>query len=162
MEPKTARSPVSFGTNFHCVCHKHGFHHHQGKHRWGFWRFFARTHWFPMLKTSSWWSIRWGYLTNFYLVVQRKHFFPVLWHLALLSGQTFAILLMCSSKPNRPPRYQPLLAGIGFVVSIVWIYVVANEIVSLLKVSWARGYSSNDKYCKDMPVDTSCPELSRS
>ena len=65
----------------------------------------------------------------------KKTLIPELWHLALLSGQTFAILLMCSSKPNRPPRYQPLLAGIGFVVSIVWIYVVANEIVSLLKVS---------------------------
>ena len=65
----------------------------------------------------------------------KKTLIPELWHLALLSGQTFAILLMCSSKPNRPPRYQALLAGIGFVVSIVWIYVVANEIVSLLKVS---------------------------
>ena len=58
-----------------------------------------------------------------------------MWHIALLCGLTFAVLLLCTSKPNRPPPYQSFLAAIGFVVSIVWIYVVANEIVSLLKVS---------------------------
>ena len=61
-----------------------------------------------------------------------------MWHIALLCGQTFAILLLCTSKPNRPPRYQSLLAAIGFVVAIVWIYVVANEIVSLLKASLSK------------------------
>jgi hypothetical protein len=50
-------------------------------------------------------------------------------------GQALAVLLLCTSRPDRPPAYQPVLAGIGFVVAIVWIYVIANEIVSLLKVT---------------------------
>ena len=38
-----------------------------------------------------------------------------------------------TSEPERPPRYQPALAFLGFVISVGWIYLIANEIVSLLK-----------------------------
>ena len=36
-------------------------------------------------------------------------------------------------RSGQPPVYQPLLGFVGFGVSIVWIYIIANELVSLLK-----------------------------
>jgi sodium/potassium/calcium exchanger 6 len=36
-------------------------------------------------------------------------------------------------RAKKPPKWQPILAFIGFVISVGWIYLIANEIVSLLK-----------------------------
>ena len=49
--------------------------------------------------------------------------------LSLLSSLLFLIM----SEPEKPPKWQPILAFIGFVISVGWIYLIANEIVSLLK-----------------------------
>jgi len=56
-----------------------------------------------------------------------------LWQLALIASLVAFIVLLCSSTPDRPPIYMGLLAFIGFIVSVVWIYLIANEIVSILK-----------------------------
>jgi sodium/potassium/calcium exchanger 6 len=34
---------------------------------------------------------------------------------------------------STPPRYHTIFAFAGFVIAIIWIYVIANELVSLLK-----------------------------
>ena len=49
--------------------------------------------------------------------------------LSLLSSLLFLIM----SEPEKTPKWQPILAFIGFVISVGWIYLIANEIVSLLK-----------------------------
>ncbi|TRY66936.1 hypothetical protein TCAL_07651 [Tigriopus californicus] len=56
-----------------------------------------------------------------------------LWELMIMIGQALAIFILCTSSPNYPPRYHALLAYVGFGVSVIWIYLIANEIVSLLK-----------------------------
>lgn len=35
---------------------------------------------------------------------------------------------------GEPPKFRSLLCYVGFGVAIVWIYLVANEVVSLLQV----------------------------
>ena len=44
-----------------------------------------------------------------------------------------AFALLLTSHVDKPPAYHPLLAFIGFGVAVIWIYLIANEIVSLLK-----------------------------
>lgn len=56
-----------------------------------------------------------------------------LWALALILGGIMALALLCSSSPTEKPIYQPLLAFLGFASAVVWIYFIANEIVTLLK-----------------------------
>ena len=55
------------------------------------------------------------------------------WHLSLPCGMAIAAGLLLPSKISRKPVYMALLAYLGFAVSVVWIYALANEIVSLLK-----------------------------
>jgi Ca2+/Na+ antiporter len=43
---------------------------------------------------------------------------------------------------DHPPNWRPLFAFLGFVVAVIWIYALANEIVALLKVfGVALGFS---------------------
>jgi len=54
------------------------------------------------------------------------------WHVTLLVSTLLAIAVAFTSR-STPPRYHFLFAFAGFVISIVWIYIIANEVVSLLK-----------------------------
>ena len=56
-----------------------------------------------------------------------------LWQFLLVLSLLSSLVFLLTSEPDRPPKYQPLLAFIGFVMSVGWIYLIANEIVSLLK-----------------------------
>ena len=56
-----------------------------------------------------------------------------MWQLVLVIGLVLIVGLLCTSRPQKAPFYQPTLAFIGFFVAIAWIYVIANEIVSILK-----------------------------
>ncbi|XP_042343613.1 mitochondrial sodium/calcium exchanger protein [Plectropomus leopardus] len=57
--------------------------------------------------------------------------FP-LWLLMLLLGLFLSAIVFCTTTNDRPPKYHPLFALLGFVVSAVLISAVASEVVSLL------------------------------
>lgn len=53
--------------------------------------------------------------------------------LVVLPGVLMAVFFKRSTKAFEPPKYQPIIAYFGFVMSILWIYLLATEIISLLK-----------------------------
>uniref|UniRef100_A0A671YE89 Solute carrier family 8 member B1 n=1 Tax=Sparus aurata TaxID=8175 RepID=A0A671YE89_SPAAU len=57
--------------------------------------------------------------------------FPV-WLLTLLLGLFLSAIVFCSTTNDRPPKYHPLFALLGFVVSAGLISAAASEVVSLL------------------------------
>nr|XP_046243254.1 mitochondrial sodium/calcium exchanger protein isoform X2 [Scatophagus argus] len=57
--------------------------------------------------------------------------FP-LWLLILLLGLLLSAIVFCTTTNDRPPKYHPLFAVLGFIVSAVLISTAASEVVSLL------------------------------
>uniref|UniRef100_A0A147A9C9 Sodium/potassium/calcium exchanger 6, mitochondrial n=1 Tax=Fundulus heteroclitus TaxID=8078 RepID=A0A147A9C9_FUNHE len=57
--------------------------------------------------------------------------FPI-WLLTLLLGMFLAAIVFCTTTNDHPPKYHPLFALLGFVVSAVLISAAASEVVSLL------------------------------
>ncbi|XP_070562000.1 mitochondrial sodium/calcium exchanger protein-like [Ptychodera flava] len=55
------------------------------------------------------------------------------WHLTLIIGTVFAILVFVTSKYERPPIYHTAFAYAGFAMGIIWIYTAANEIINVLQ-----------------------------
>lgn len=53
--------------------------------------------------------------------------------IVIVPGILLAILIFKTSEAHKPPRYHIAFAYIGFFMSIAWIYMVATEIISLLK-----------------------------
>ena len=60
--------------------------------------------------------------------------FPV-YDLCLLIGGVSAVLAVAFSHHHRSPSFHRAFAFLGFLMSVVWIYAIANEIVNLLQVS---------------------------
>lgn len=58
----------------------------------------------------------------------------LVWHLVLCIGVVLASVVFFTSKYEKQPAYHPLFAYLGFVVAVIWIYSVANEIVNLLEM----------------------------
>ncbi|KAM7283781.1 mitochondrial sodium/calcium exchanger protein-like [Ixodes scapularis] len=56
-----------------------------------------------------------------------------LWALVLVFGLALATAVRLTSAAQEPPSYHGAFAYAGFVVSVVWIYGIATEIVALLK-----------------------------
>ena len=56
-----------------------------------------------------------------------------LWQLTLIISLVLIVLLLVTSKTETAPMYQPIFAFVGFIVAVGWIYLIANEIVSILK-----------------------------
>lgn len=56
--------------------------------------------------------------------------FPVI---LLIPGTILATFVLKTTKFNEPPKYHPVFAYFGFIMSILWIYLLATEIISLLK-----------------------------
>ncbi|MEQ2297661.1 hypothetical protein AMECASPLE_036851 [Ameca splendens] len=54
------------------------------------------------------------------------------WLLTLLLGMFLAAIVFCNTTNDHPPKYHPLFALLGFVVSAVLISAAASEVVSLL------------------------------
>ena len=63
-----------------------------------------------------------------------------MWHLVTILALLAAIAVGFTSRSTRPPPYHNIFAVIGFVLSIVWIYVIANELVSLKISTYLRIY----------------------
>ncbi|XP_068678580.1 mitochondrial sodium/calcium exchanger protein-like isoform X2 [Montipora foliosa] len=59
--------------------------------------------------------------------------FPV-WALALCAGLIFALIVAMGTRSDIRPKGHFLLAYLAFVVSVIWIYTTANEIVNLLQM----------------------------
>jgi sodium/potassium/calcium exchanger 6 len=55
------------------------------------------------------------------------------WAVALIIGFALAVACFFTSKHETRPAYHDAFGFIGFVMGIIWIYTLANEIVSLLK-----------------------------
>ncbi|KAG2382510.1 hypothetical protein C9374_005090 [Naegleria lovaniensis] len=57
--------------------------------------------------------------------------FPV-WALTLLIGCVFSLIVFFTSRRGKPPRYHFIFVFLAFIMSILWIYIIANEMVDLL------------------------------
>lgn len=50
-----------------------------------------------------------------------------------VAGAAIGLIMWVTTHYDYPPRYRPAFVALGFLMSIVWIYVLANELVALLK-----------------------------
>ena len=55
-----------------------------------------------------------------------------MWELTLNVSLFLALIVALTSR-STPPPYHTAFAFAGFAIAIVWIYAIANELVSLLK-----------------------------
>lgn len=44
-----------------------------------------------------------------------------------------ALIVFCTSSFEKPPVYHWVFAYFGFIISVAWIYAIANEVVDLLQ-----------------------------
>nr|CAG4716577.1 unnamed protein product [Naegleria fowleri] len=57
--------------------------------------------------------------------------FPV-WALTLIIGCVFSLIIFFTSRRGKSPRYHFIFVFLAFIMSILWIYIIANEMVDLL------------------------------
>eukprot|EP00058_Branchiostoma_floridae_P006381 XP_002591869.1 hypothetical protein BRAFLDRAFT_60024 [Branchiostoma floridae] len=55
------------------------------------------------------------------------------WAVVLMCGALLAVVVFCTSNSENYPIYHWAFGYLAFVVSVVWIYATANEIVNLLQ-----------------------------
>ncbi|XP_077995463.1 mitochondrial sodium/calcium exchanger protein-like [Glandiceps talaboti] len=58
----------------------------------------------------------------------------LVWHLVLIISFVLALVVFFTSKHEKQPIYHPVFAYLGFVVAVLWIYSIANEIVNILEM----------------------------
>jgi len=69
-----------------------------------------------------------GYSTFIYMIDDR---FPLAVLLVMI-GSLLSIFIFFTSNRGRIPRYHPVFVVTAFVMSVVWIYLVANELLDVL------------------------------
>ena len=57
------------------------------------------------------------------------------WGIAFIVGVALAVVVFFTTTLNQQPKFHWIFAYLGFLVSVVWIYTIANEIVNILTVS---------------------------
>lgn len=55
------------------------------------------------------------------------------WSLAILIGAFSSAIFVMATRNDQPPRWYGALAFVGFIAGIVWIYLIANQLVGLLQ-----------------------------
>lgn len=55
-----------------------------------------------------------------------------LWAVALIVGFAAAVFIALTTRLHEAPKFHWIFAYFGFLVSVIWIYSIANEIVNLL------------------------------
>jgi len=48
-------------------------------------------------------------------------------------GIIFSLIVLKTTEPDEPPKYTPLLVLISFIMSVFWLYLIATEIVCILR-----------------------------
>lgn len=55
------------------------------------------------------------------------------WVLSGLIGIVLSAAFVFATRNDRPPRWYGALAFLGFTAGIIWIYLIANQLVGLLQ-----------------------------
>ena len=57
------------------------------------------------------------------------------WHLVFgfTAGCMIAVLVMAGTSADKPPKWRWMLSFVGFFVALNWIFLLANNMVGLLK-----------------------------
>ena len=55
------------------------------------------------------------------------------WILLMIIGAVLSLVMFFTSKNEVQPVYHEALSYLGFIVAVVWIYAIANEIVNILQ-----------------------------
>ncbi|XP_070572239.1 mitochondrial sodium/calcium exchanger protein-like isoform X2 [Ptychodera flava] len=55
------------------------------------------------------------------------------WQVTLCFSSVFCVLTFCTSRHWRAPVYHPAFAFFGFIVCVLWIYLIANELINILE-----------------------------
>eukprot|EP00049_Salpingoeca_infusionum_P006060 m.100790 g.100790 ORF g.100790 m.100790 type:complete len:697 (-) comp13183_c0_seq3:4403-6493(-) len=58
--------------------------------------------------------------------------YPV-WLLSIMIGGVISLFVWCTTRASEPPSFHAAFAFMGFLVAVIWIYIIANEIVNLLQ-----------------------------
>ncbi|XP_041348385.1 mitochondrial sodium/calcium exchanger protein-like [Gigantopelta aegis] len=58
--------------------------------------------------------------------------FPV-WGLVMIVGAALAVLIFAVTKNDEKPAFHAVFGYLGFLVAVIWIYSIANEIVNILQ-----------------------------
>lgn len=48
-------------------------------------------------------------------------------------GIILGIVVFYTSEPYKPPKYHAAFAYVGFIMSVLWVYILAKEVISVLK-----------------------------
>nr|XP_006824381.1 PREDICTED: sodium/potassium/calcium exchanger 6, mitochondrial-like [Saccoglossus kowalevskii] len=56
----------------------------------------------------------------------------LVWLITICVGTLLALIVFVTSTNHVPPCYQWVFAYIGFFVGVIWIYVIANELINIL------------------------------
>ncbi|ESN94087.1 hypothetical protein HELRODRAFT_186036 [Helobdella robusta] len=73
------------------------------------------------------------FATNYQFALKSiNEVFPV-YLIFLIAGLLLASVMFFTSSSSVPPKYHSVLAFVGFIVAVLWIKAIANEIVNLLQ-----------------------------
>jgi len=55
------------------------------------------------------------------------------WALSLVIGFVFAVVAWFTSVYERPPKYAVFVSILTFLVSVMWIYMFASELIGIIE-----------------------------
>jgi solute carrier family 24 (sodium/potassium/calcium exchanger), member 6 len=67
------------------------------------------------------------------MLIRIDNFMPI-WVLTIVISVFLFTITLVFTKWQQKPKYHSLFSWLGFFVSVMWIYKLSNEIVTLLTV----------------------------